>query len=199
MWSLAGYRYVFIAAGLIGLLLFSLPSVFLFVRLPAGERFSDLYVLGPGHMLEDYPRNVSAGEKYLVYVDVENHLGQVAYYEVWVKLRNSSDAFPDDALGAASDLPVLYRYEALLVDGQAWEAPLTFSFADVSFGENVSSVGHIGINDALVPVNKTAVWDGENSGYFYWLIMELWLYDTTSGHFNFHSRFVTLRLNMTKS
>jgi hypothetical protein len=197
MWSIAEYRYVFMAVGLIGVILFSVPSALLVVRLPSGEQFSELYVLGPGHMAEGYPFNVSAGGNYSVYLGVEDHLGSAAYYEVVLKFRNSSEPLPNTTSGVASPLPELYSYEVFLTDGQTWEGALSFSFSDVTFGMNVSSVGRILINDALVNVNESALWDDVNNGYFYQVFAELWLYNATSNSFDFHNQFVSLWLNMT--
>jgi hypothetical protein len=197
MWSIAKYRYAFIAVGLIGVIMFSVPSALLVVRLPTGEQFSTLYVLGPGHMAEGYPFNVSAGGNYSVYLGVQDHLGSAAYYEVVLKFGNSSEPLPDTAWGVASSLPALYRYEIFLTDGQTWEETLSFSFSDVTFGINVSSVGRIRINDAWVNVNESASWDDVNNGYFYQVFAELWLYNATSNSFGFHNRFVSLWLNMT--
>ena len=197
MWSIAEYRYVFVAVGLIGVILFSVPSALLVVRLPSGEQFSELYVLGPGHVAEGYPFNVSAGGNYSVYLGVEDHLGSAAYYEVVLKFGNSSELLPNTASGVASPLPALYRYEVFLTDGQTWEGAFSFSFSDVTFGINVSSVGRILINNAWVNVNERALWDDVNNGYFYQVLAELWLYNSTSNSFGFHNRFVSLWLNMT--
>lgn len=199
MWSLVDCRNVFLAVGMIGVIVFSVPSAMVLVRLPGGERFSELYVLGAGHMAEDYPFNVSVGGDNLVFLGVSDHLGSAAYYEVVLKLRNSTEALPNATSGVASPLPVLYSYEVFLTDGQTWEGGLNFSFSDVVFGENVSSVGRIRINDAWVNVDKSAVWDNANNGYFYQLIAELWLYNGTISSFGFHDRYVTLWLNMTSA
>jgi hypothetical protein len=197
MWSLAEYRYVFMVAGLIGIIVLSIPSALVLVHPSGGERFSELYVLGSGHTAEGYPFNVSAGENYLVYLGVGDRLGSAAYYEVVLKLRNSSEPLPNATSGVASPLPVLYRYEVFLTDGQTWEGALNFSFSDVVFGENVSSVGMMRVNDDWVVVNKIAAWDSENSGYFYEVIAELWLYDSASSSLSFNDRFIALWLNMT--
>jgi len=199
VWSLVDCRNVFLAVGMIGVIVFSVPSAMVLVRLPGGERFSELYVLGAGHMAEDYPFNVSVGGDNLVFLGVSDHLGSAAYYEVVLKLRNSTEALPNATSGVASPLPVLYSYEVFLTDGQTWEGGLNFSFSDVVFGENVSSVGRIRINDAWVNVDKSAVWDNANNGYFYQLIAELWLYNGTISSFGFHDRYVTLWLNMTSA
>lgn len=199
MWSLDDCKLVFIAAGLVGVLVCSVPAASVFVRLPGGERFSELYVLGPGRMAEDYPFTVSAGVDYLVYLGVVDHLGDAAYYEVYLKLRNSSEPLPNATLAEPSPLPVLYTYRVFLSDGQAWEGALSFGFDNVVFEGNVSVVGEVLVNGAVVPVGKVAAWDGENSGYYYQFVVELWLYNGTGRSFGYHNRFVSLWLNMTGS
>ena len=187
------------AVGLVGVVLCCVPSVIFFGRFPGGEQFSELYVLGPTHMAEGYPFNVSAGRNYSVYLGVGNHLGNVTYYRVVVKLRNGDEALPNSTTGVASPLPALYNYSVFLTDGQVWEDSLVFSFPNVLFEGNVSSLQWVSINGALFVVDKSAVWDNENNGYFYQLFMELWVFDSTSSSFNFHSRFVALWLNVTQS
>lgn len=199
MLSLGDCRYVFIVVGLMGVLVFNVPSLVMFVHLPGGERFSELYVLGPGHMAEGYPFNVGAGVDYTVFLGVGNHLGGSANYEVVVKMRNATEPLPNATSGVPSPLPILYAYEVFLAEGQTWERALVFRFDDVAFGVNVSSVGKIRVNDEWTNVNETAVWNSENSGYYYQVFVELWTYDSTLGVQSFDSRFVSLWLNMTAS
>jgi hypothetical protein len=193
MWSLNNWKIVFAAVGLIGVLLFCLPSVASFVRVPYGERFSELYVLGPTHKAEGYPFNVSDGSNYLVVLGVDNHLGKSAFYEVQVKLRNSEDPLPNSTSSVASSLPILYTYRVFLGDGQVWEDNLSFSLKITFLGNIVGAT----FNGVSVNVTKTAAWDSVNSGYFYELFMELWLFNTTSNAFSFDNRFVGFWLNMT--
>jgi uncharacterized membrane protein len=197
--SLGDCRYAFIVVGLIGVLAFNVPSLMLFVHLPGGERFSELYVLGPGHMAEGYPFNVGAGVDYSVFLGVGNHLGGSASYQVVVKMRNATEPLPNATSGAQSPLPMLYAYEVFLAEGQTWEEALVFRFDDVAFGVNVSSVGRIRVNDAWMNVNETAVWDEVNNAYYYQVFVELRLYNATSNSFGFHNRFVSRWLNMTSS
>jgi hypothetical protein len=196
MWSLNNWKVVFAAVGLIGVLVFCSPSMSFFVRAPAGERFSELYVLGSTHMAEGYPFNVSDGSNYLVYLGVGNHLGNSAFYEVQVKLRNSEDPLPNSTSAVASSLPVLYTYRVFLGDGQVWEDSLSFSL-HVGFLGDLSGVVGATFNGVSVGVSKFASWDSVNSGYFYELFMELWLMNTTSNAFSFDSRFVGFWLNVT--
>jgi len=199
VWSLNSWKTVFVAIGLIGVIVFSLFSVVLFARAPAGEVFSELYVLGPGHMAEGYPFIVSEGGSYMVYLGVGNHMGSSAYYEVDVKFRNSTDRLPNATSGEASPLPIVYKYRVFLGDGNVWEAPLSFSLLDVGFDRNVSSVGRIDINGVVVDVEKVSSWDNETQGYYYQIFVELWRYNMTSSSLRFDSRFIGLWLNVTQS
>jgi hypothetical protein len=197
--SLGDCRYAFIVVGLIGVLMFNVPSIMMFVHMPGGERFSELYVLGPGHKAEGYPFNVGTDVDYSVFLGVGNHLGGSASYQVVVKMRNATEPLPNATNGVPSPLPMLYAYEVFLAEGQTWEEALVFRFDDVAFGANVSSVGKIRVNDAWTNVNETAVRDEVNNGYYYQVFVELWLYNTTGNSFGFHNRFVSFWLNMTRS
>jgi hypothetical protein len=183
--------------GLLGVLVFSVPGALVFVRLPGGERFSELYVLGPGHMAEGYPFDVGENASYLVYLGVRNDLGSAAYYVVYVKFRNQTEPLPNSTAGVPSSLTPLYEYRLFLQDGQSWEQPLTFSFSQLSAVQNRSVVGGLSMNGVTLSVNRPGVWDDESKGYYYELFMELWVYDVASDAFQFHNRYVGLWLNMT--
>jgi uncharacterized membrane protein len=199
VWSPADYKYVFMVVGLIGVIVFSVPSALVLVRLPSGERFSELYVLGPSRMADGYPFNVSAGSTYSVFLGVGNQMGESEYYRVVVKFRNASEPLPNATEGVASSLPELYAYNVFLSDGQVWEGALNFSFSDVTFGQNVSSVGRMRVNDVWVNVDKSAVWDETKNGFYYQLFFELWIYNVETGVFQYHDRYCGIWLNMTLS
>jgi uncharacterized membrane protein len=169
------------------------------LHLPSGERFSELWILGLGHMAEGYPGNVKANVSYFVYLGVGNHMGSSAYYGVYVKFRDQSEALPNATAGTPSPVSALYEYRVFVQDEKSWEAPLTFSFSNVSIVENRSLVGSLTINDVALSVDKPALWDAERRGYFYELFMELWIYSVESSAFQFHNRFVGIWLNMTIS
>jgi hypothetical protein len=195
--KLEEYKLIVIAVGLVGVLLVASPVLGMVARLPSGEKFSELYVLGQGHMAEDYPFNVVKGQNYSVYVGVGNHVGSSAYYVLYVKFRNLNEPLPNATLGVPSSLQPLYEYHVVLEDGKSWEAPLRFSFSNVSFSENRSFIGSLMINGVIFNVDKSVSWDVENNGYYYQLFMELWIYNIEFQAFEFHNRFVGLWLNMT--
>ena len=111
---------------LVGLLLI-LAGVTLFQAFFADrvvEPFSELGILGPEMKIGDYPRNLTVGEPFDLYLYLGNHMGSVQYYRVYVKLGdrglNVSDTKPYPA-------PVLSTYEAVLVDGSNTTVPITLS------------------------------------------------------------------------
>jgi uncharacterized membrane protein len=71
----------------------------------ATERFSELYILGPGKMAEGYASNVRAGETYKIFLRVGNYMGSSAYYALPVKLRSRVEPLPNSTTGTPSPLP----------------------------------------------------------------------------------------------
>jgi uncharacterized membrane protein len=161
------------------------------------ERFSEFWLLGPNHVAEDYPFNVSAGEMYSVFVGVGNHMGSSEHYRVYVKFRNSTQSLPDGKESVPSSLSPVYEYQSFVGANEVWESPVSFGFSDVVVESDVLSVGEVIIDGAAFPADVSAVWDSEREGYFFQLFFELWRYDADSQSFRFDDRFVGLWLNMT--
>ena len=192
------YRSLFLVVSLISLLLAASPALSVVVSFPrGGEKFSELWLLGPNHMAENYPFNVRVGERYSVYLGLGNHMGESMYYAVYVKFRNQTQPLPNATISVPSSLPSLYEFRAFVSDGGTWEKPVTFSFLEASSFENASFVNRLVINDRALWVNSSGIWDSENKGFYYQLFFELWLYDVALQSFGFHNRFVGIWLNMT--
>jgi hypothetical protein len=199
MMKLEDYKFIFVAVGLVGVLIFASPALSLVLRLPGGERFSELWVLGPGHMAEDYPFNVRENESYLVYVGVGNHMGSSTYYVVYVKFRNQTEPLPDALNGTPSVLDPLLEYRVFLRDNEVLEREVLFSFEGISFEGNFCRVSSLVVDGCVLNVDKSAVWDEENHGFCFQLFFELWVYNATVSDFQYHNRFVWIWLNMTVS
>ena len=198
--NLEEYRILFAAASLVLILVATVPVVAMVVPIRIGsERFSELWLLGPGHMAEGYPFNVGVGGEYSVFVGVGNHMGCSEYYRVYVKFRNSSQPLPDIDNAVPSPLPSLFEFRFFVGDGETWESFLTFEFQNVSFEDDSVFVGGVRINGVVFSVDSFSVWDSENSGFYFELFFELWRYDLTSQRFEYHNRFVGIWLNMTAS
>jgi hypothetical protein len=198
--NLEEYRILFLVVTLGLALVAAYPALAMVVPFTGGsEEFSEFWLLGPSHMAEGYPFNVTAGEEYSVFVGVGNHMGGSEYYMVCVKFRNSTQSFPDVDGSVPSSLPTLYEYRFFVGDGEVWESPVTFGFQNVSVEDGVLSVDDVMINGMVFPVDASTSWDSEGVGYFFQLFFELWRYDTLLKSFRFHDRVVWLRLNITGS
>ncbi len=192
------YRNLLLAACLIALLLAALPGVSVLVTFPrVGEKFSELWLLGPNHMAEDYPFNITIGQSYAVYLGVGNHLGSSAYYAVYIKFRNQTQPLPNATTPTPSSLPILYEIRAFVQDSKTWEKLIVFSVLEASQSETSSIVNRLVINGRPVRTNSSTIWDSERKGFYYELFLELWIYDTVSKNLGFHNRFVGIWLNMT--
>jgi len=175
------------------------PTVSMVLPFPSGgERFSELWLLGPDHMAEGYPFNVRGGEvQGPIYVGVSNHMGSSEYYVVYVKFRNQTQPLPNATASEPSPLLPLYEFQFFLADGETWETPLFFTVEDVLFQDDTVSTSRISINDVVSSVNASTKWDSGYSGFYYQLFFELWLYSRDLQTFQFHDRFVGIWLNMT--
>jgi len=196
------YRGWFIVGSLALMLMAATPTLAMFIRLPSGsERFSELWLLGPGHKAEDYPFNVEVDKTYSVYVGVGNRLGYSAYYMVYVKFRNQTQPLPIDSNATPSALPTLYEFNFFVRYGEVWETLLNFRILDAELfsenGKNFTSVNNLAINEIPSRVDSLSVWDEARNGFYYQLFFELWLYNMTTQSFQYHNRFVAIWLNMT--
>jgi hypothetical protein len=197
MLNLDDYKMIFAISGLIALLLIASPTLSLILDLPSVERFSELWILGPKRIAENYVTNITADQSYPMYVGVRNHLASSAYYTIYVKFRNQTEPLPNATTGTPSSLQPLFKYHVFLQDGKDWEAPIEFSFSDIIVSENQSVVGNLMINNVNFRIDKQTSYDAEKKGYYYQLFIELWLYNIDEDQLVFHNRFVGFWLNMT--
>ena len=198
--NLEEYRTVFVTGSLVLMLIGAAPTLSLIVAFPErSEHFSELWLLGPNHVAEDYPFNVGVNETYSVFIGIGNHMGGSAYYLVNVKLRNQTQPLPNATVSKASPLVPLHVFRAFVIDGGTWEKSLRFSFLEASRNGDDLFVYRLSINDVVSVVNASVKWDSEYDGFYFQLFFELWLYNVTSQSFQYHDRFVGIWLNMTIS
>ena len=178
--KLGDYKLIFIAAGLIGALLIASPAIAGAIHLPSGEQFSELYLLGPNQMAQNYPSNIAVGQNYSVYVNVGNHLGSSAYYIIYVKLGNQTDQIPNSTLGTPSPLAPLYEYRFSVQDSQNWTSLLSFSVSKAAIQATNSQINTLKINDVTLNVEKPAIWNSNSTTFTYRLFFELWIYNDSN-------------------
>lgn len=197
--KLHDYAIVFIGVGLIGVLLIASPAITGLISPSTNEPFTQLYLLGPSHMIENYPFNIAVGQNYTVYLGVANHMGASTYYLVYLKFRNMTDSAPNTTTGTPSTINPLYEYKFIVPSGQTWETLVNFSFTNASTSGNQSLVNSLCINGVSYQVDKPSAWDANATTFPYQLLFELWAYNSQSGQFSYNDREVDLNLNLTST
>jgi hypothetical protein len=225
--NLVQFKAFFIVIIAVLALLVVSPALQRILVYPQTEFFSEVWLLSSAHNAGGFPSNITANENYQVFLGGANHLGTCAYYVVEVKFRNQTQSAPDNFDKVPSNLPSLYNITMIVADKESWEQPgifsLNYSFINVTetvyHNVTVSSdlTGHSTIEiraenvTALQAVYSgvtfngvyldlkglTSDWDGQKSVFYGNLIFELWMYNEASNNFQYHERYVDLKLNMT--
>lgn len=197
--SLSNVKIIYVVACVVLGLIILGPTLALVISFPGGEPFSELYVLGSDQLAEGYPFNVQAGVNYNVSVGVTNHLSDLGYYVVYVKLRNQTDPLPNATAETSSPVEPLNEYRFTLRDSEVWEKNLVFSLGEVVIVGNSCRIASFSMDNTVFNVEKNTIWNETTHGFYYELFFELWLYNTTSSLLQFNNRFVGFWLNVTKN
>jgi hypothetical protein len=196
--QLESYKTIFAAITLVGILLFASPAISYFIKPPSEEVFSSIYLLGNNHDMNAVPFNIEEGKNYSVFLNVDNYLGLSSYYSCIVKIGSAPSDLPNKDLGLPSSQPEVYKYNRFINNGETWETQLTFQVKGLTFNQSKAQLSSIIIGGLEYPINREALWNSNRTGYFYYLIVELWLYNSTNGLLQYNNRSVHLMLNMVK-
>ena len=192
------YKVLILVVTAVSALIVASPALQRLLVYPQTEFFTELWYLGPGHMAEDIPYNISRGESYSLFLGVANHLGRCAYYSVQVKFRNANQSAPDSFNRTSSSQPAVYNVYTFVADNGTWELPVTFSF-DYAYDSDSLRVDFHSLvfNGETIDLNGySTFWNPERNVFFGNLIFELWIYDNATGSFRYHERYVDLKFNM---
>jgi hypothetical protein len=192
------YKAVILVITAVSALFVASPALQKLLVFPQTEFFTELWILGPEHRAENYPYNITANSNYNVFLGIGNHLGHTAYYQVRVKFRSQNQSAPSSFDRTPSNLPALFSINAFVPDKQNWELPLTFSL-DYVYDQRVSRVSFNNLvlnGNSLVIHGYSTTFDNERKGYLVNVFFELWVFDDSSGAFNYHERFAGLWLNV---
>lgn len=190
-----------------GILIVLTAVLALFVASPALQRvlappqtdfYTELWLLDFAHSTNYYPSNIVSGNNYTIYLDIANHLGYCGYYVIEVKLRNDVMPYPGSFNHEPVNLPSLYNLTAFVPNKSTWELPITFAF---TYNVNNSQVNfnEMTLNGAILNLQgySTTYRSQSPNGFFGNIYFELWLYNYTTGEFQYNDRYVNLPLNMT--
>jgi hypothetical protein len=196
------YRAVFLVVTAVVALFVASPALSRLLVYPRTEFFTELWLLGSNHRAESYPYNIARGQNYSVFLGIANHLGHTGYYLVEIKFHNRTQSAPSSfgplSNRTPSSLPSLYNISAFVSDEESWELPLAFSFNYVNTTLSSVQMNSLRLNNVDLNMSGYGMaWDSQRREFRGNLFFELWLYNRTISVFQYHQRFVSLRLNMT--
>lgn len=203
--SLQKYKALFlVVTGVLALFVAS-PALQRLLVYPQTDFFTEMWLLGPEHMADSYPYNITRSQTYNLFLGLANHLGQCAYYVVEIKFRNQTQSAPGNFNHTASTLPSLYSFNVFVADKESFELPLSFSFdyVNATYEAKNETIPQVRFNSMVLNgaslnlKGYSTVWDEETSRFFGNLIFELWIYNGTTSTYQYHERFVDLKFNMT--
>jgi hypothetical protein len=189
-------KYLLVAVGLIGVLLFASPTLSLLIKPPADQQFTELYILGNNHTFDNIPFNIQTGITYSVYLGIVNNNDDSSYYTYYVKLANETQ-LPSTTTGQPSSITPSFESKIFLTPGQGFEAPLTFQVNSATVANCVCTISDISINGLDSQVNRATSWNANQTGFYFNLFVELWIYNASQGIIEYNDRFVSMNLNMT--
>ncbi len=195
--ALYRYKTMLLVIFVVAALLIASPALQRLIVYPKTDALTEFWLLGPDHD-GTYPSNVTAGQSSRLYLDVSNHLGSFAYYEVEIKFSSQSQFGPDSFNHTSSNLESLGSITVFAADNSTVEVPL-----DVSFDYNVNPqstaqliMQSVTVNGNVLPINSTITWNNDKAGFFGNIFFELWKYNDTTGTFQYHERYLGLWLRM---
>jgi len=195
--SLREVRAAYVACFVfLGLIILS-PTLAMVLSFPNGERFSELWILGPEHKAENYPFIIKANQTYSVFLGIGNHMGDLEYYKIYAKFGNESEPLPDAENGTPSPMAPIYEYRVFLNEAQVWEREVNFSLVGLPFKKYVYKVEYLKMDDVILAVNKTLTRNLHAKHYYCRLFFELWMYEPVLEDFQYQKRFVRFGFNVT--
>ena len=109
-----------------------------------------------------------------------NHMGDMEYTSIRVKLLNSTMKSPNTTALTPGSAPVLFELRQVLVKNETWLHKFTWEILELSNEDNVTKIGVLKINgDTFL----TDIADRGSQGFR--LVFELWTYDKGSDDFVF--------------
>ena len=196
--SIHDYKVLILVVTVVLALIVASPGLQRVLVFTKTEAFTELWLLGPGHVAGGFPYNITRGVSYNGFVGLSNHLGNCSYYSLQVKFRNFFQSGPDRFNHTPSSLSPLYSLNVFVADKETFELPVTFSF-DYSYNSRVNTVNFNSLTfngEVLNLQGYSTSWDSVKSVFFGNLIFELWIYNDSAGVFQYHERYVDLKFNM---
>ena len=196
--GLQQYKALLLIITAVSALFIASPVLQKLVFFPQTDFFTELSLFGP-YNNATYPSNVTVGNNYRLYLNVDNHLGSSAYYVIETKFGNQTQFTPDSFNHTNSDLPSLGSITFFVADKSSLQLPVDVSFQYKIDANNPRQLDmqSITLNGAKINANPATIgWNSEKRGFYGNLFFELWIYNATVNALQYHERYVSLWLKM---
>lgn len=175
-------------------LLIASPSIQQALVYPQTDQLTEFYLLGSNHDTT-YPSNITQDQNNKLYLLITNHEGSAQVYQVQIKFRNQTQSAPNSFNHTHSVLPPLATLTVAVAENSTEEIPIEMSFQYLPSGYLQLKMQNITINGYGFEVNSTTVsWDTQKPGFHGNLFFELWIYNSTTGIYQYHERYLSLWL-----
>ena len=150
------------------------------------DQYFAIYTLGAAGTAEHYfpneRANIYPGVRLSWFVGVYNHMGDVELVRVVFRLLNASMAGPNQLNETPSERDPFYESSRLMLSNETWTLPIAWSISDATKSGSAITIRSIQMNDEILSqdVEVTAI-----GGYNFRMVIELWVFDETTGAFVF--------------
>lgn len=150
-----------------------------------GEQFFAMWVLGSRGFAQDYYPNdnstLAAGELVDWTLGVYNHMNQLEYIVIRVKLLNSTSVSPDELTGTPSPVPEVFEVSRILLANETWSIPFAWRIMNLTLRDQSLLISGLSLNGTLLSGSLGSAISGIN----FRLVFELWFYDQNSNALTF--------------
>ena len=181
--NLDDWHFVYVSVCLVLVFAACFPVVWALLH-RGGEPFFALAVLGEEGMADRYypgdDPNIGVGDEIRWNLYVYNHVGEVEYVAVRLKLLNSTMSAPDSISCSPSPAPVVYEVRRVMLDNETWFYPISWSIGEVGLDGDFTVVEQLSVNDRDIETDVVA-----RDGYNFRIVLELWIYSESLNDFQF--------------
>ncbi len=179
--KLKEWRNIFFVVGF--LILSSMVFPYLpFFKSNDSEPYISFAILNQEKLAENYfpndDRNVSSNVPLNWFVNVQNHMDDIKYVKIFVKMLNPKEYSANESSSNFSLPMIIHESSHILLKNENYLLPFTWSIVNMTRNERTIVIHEILINDRLTDVQITSKYN-ENLQ----ISFELWVYSDTSNQF----------------
>lgn len=165
-------------------------------QLANDEPFTELWLLGPEHVAENYPYNITSNQDYAIYLGVCNQLNEAAEYSIRIKLCDSNFQLPNSSSGEFSSSPSVEQFDFNLSYDETWEQRVNFEINYDLVQQNLTQIESININGKTFSLNQNLPLVSNQDSFNVILVFELWSKTGSDNTFEYSNQYLQLILKL---